>query len=60
METPDLIGSAETARMLGVQRSTVTRRVAAGALAPLVIVPGYRGDFLFDRAEIEARAEQQS
>lgn len=54
--TPHLIGTAAAAQLLGIDRSTLTRRVAAGAIEPALTIPGYRGDFLFERADIEAQA----
>lgn len=50
----DLITSREACAILAINRSTLTRRVAAGKLEPTVRVPGYRGSFLFDRSDIEA------
>jgi excisionase family DNA binding protein len=49
-----LIDTAEAARRLGVNRSTLTRWVGAGRIQPAYVVPGYRGNFLFEPAEVEA------
>lgn len=49
----DLIGTSEVARILGVDRSTVTRRVARGDLAPATRAPGHRGALLFRREDVE-------
>ena len=48
----ELIPTAEVARILGVQVSTVSRRVARGELVPVVKVPGKTGAFLFRRGDI--------
>lgn len=51
-QPPDLIGSAETCDLLDIDRSTLTRWVAAGKVAPAVRLPGRTGALLFDRAVI--------
>lgn len=48
----ELIGTSEAAQRLGVDRSTVTRWVKSGRLMPAMTVPGYRGNFLFDPADL--------
>lgn len=50
----DLIGAATVAQLLGVDKSTVTRRAAAGALPVLAQLDGPGGAYVFDRTEIEA------
>jgi len=50
----DLIGAAEAARILGINKATLTRRVAAGRIDPLVKLDGPRGVLVFDRSDIEA------
>jgi len=52
----DLIGSAEACTILHVDRSTLSRWVAAGRLAPVHRLPGATGALLFSRAEVEALA----
>lgn len=55
MNTPDLIGSAEAARILGKSPRTVHRMVDAGTLTPEVVAPGgFVGTFLFKRSDVEA------
>jgi excisionase family DNA binding protein len=55
------MSSAEAAHRLGVNRSTLTRWVSAGRITPVLTVPGYRGDFLFDPADVETlKLERQS
>lgn len=56
MQSTDLIGTAEAAALLKISRSTLTRRVEAGEIEPALVVPGYRGGFLFEPADIEALA----
>lgn len=59
MPTPDgLLTSAETVAALGIERSTLSRWVASGRIAPAVKLPGLRGPYLFDPAEVaRVRAE---
>lgn len=56
MQLDGLIGTAETARRLKCARSTVTRMVKADRLKPAEVIPGYRGDLLFDPEYIDAIA----
>lgn len=57
MVTPsDLIGTRDTAKILGITPASVTRRVSAGTLAPLAKLDGPRGAFVFDRHAIEGEA----
>lgn len=53
----DLIRAKEAANILGVNRSTLTRWVAAGVIEPAIKAPGYKGILLFNRADIEAHLE---
>lgn len=52
----NLIGSVEAAAILKITKSTLTRHVAAGKIAPLATLPGPRGALIFDRCAIEAMA----
>lgn len=55
----DLIGSAEACELLGgIDRSTLSRWVAFGKLAPAQQLPGRNGAFLFRRADVEALATE--
>lgn len=55
--TPQLIGTAEVAQILGKSPRTVHRMVKAGLLTPVMTAPGgFAGTYLFDRADIEALA----
>jgi excisionase family DNA binding protein len=57
--TPDLIGTAEAARILNKSHRTVHRMVKAGRLVPAMKAPGgFAGAFLFDRAEVDALAKE--
>ena len=57
-EQPELIGSAEAARILGKSPRTVHRLVEAGNLTPAMTAPGGRaGAFLFRRSDVEALAK---
>jgi len=51
-----LIGSAEAAKMLGIDRSVLLRRVAAGAVEPVQKLPAATGAYLFDAEMIEQLA----
>ncbi|HMH92621.1 MAG TPA: helix-turn-helix domain-containing protein [Streptosporangiaceae bacterium] len=51
--TLPLIGSAEACELLGIDRSTLSRRVARGEITPAQKMPGETGPFLFQRDEIE-------
>lgn len=53
-----IIGVAEAAQILGLERSTLTRKIKRGAIAPLAKVRGVRGAYIFDGAEIEAMAQR--
>jgi excisionase family DNA binding protein len=51
--THKLIGSAEAATILGVNKSTIIRWVAAGKLQPLQKLHGANGLYVFNRDDIE-------
>ena len=56
---PALIGTREAAEILGVPRTTLASRLAAGTIAPAIKLPGRTGAFLFDRAYIEQIAADE-
>jgi predicted site-specific integrase-resolvase len=58
--SPDLIGSRDVCTLLGIDRSTLSRRVALGKITPAVRLPGPRGAFLFHRADVEALREESA
>lgn len=55
MPTPPeaLLTSAEACEFLNIDRSTLSRWVAAGRIAAATKLPGIRGPFLFTRSEVE-------
>lgn len=50
--TTELLTSAEACERLGIDRSTLSRWVEKGRLAPAQKLPGLRGAFLFTVEEI--------
>lgn len=50
---PDLLTSAAVCEELHIDRSTLSRWVASGRIAPATKLPGIRGAFLFTADEIE-------
>ncbi|KNY06856.1 hypothetical protein [Microbacterium sp. GCS4] len=58
--TNDLIGTAEAAKMLRIDRSSLVRRVRAGTVDTVQKLPAATGAYLFDRAVIEQLAGDQS
>ena len=57
-ETPSLVGTAEAAETIGVERSTLTRWVQLGRMRPAIKLPGRNGAVLFDLAEVERVAAE--
>lgn len=55
-----LIGSTEAARILGIDRSSLTRRARAGRVPVVGKLDGLRGALVFDRAVIEQLAGDAS
>ena len=47
-----LIGAAEAAEILGLERSTLTRWIHGGKITPLTQLDGKRGAYVFDRADV--------
>lgn len=54
---PDLIGSAEVCDRLGIDRSTLVRRVQSGRIKAALQAPGSNGAYLFDPEVIDALVE---
>lgn len=50
----NVIGTAETAELLGVSVRTVHRMVAQGMLSPTGKLPGRTGSYLFDEGDVLA------
>lgn len=57
-KTPNLLTSVQVAEILGIDRSTLSRRVAFGHLAPVMQLPGKRGAMLFDPKTVERYAKK--
>ena len=61
MQTADLVNTAQALPILGKKSpSTITRLVQAGKLTPAVKLPGRRGAYLFNRADVEALAAERA
>ncbi len=56
----NLIGSAEAAALLGIDRATVTRGVKSGKYTTVGRMPGKTGVYLFDRSYIDALSKSGS
>ena len=48
-----LLTSAEVCERLGIDRSTLSRWVQTGRIAPAMKAPGLRGAYFFTDAEVE-------
>lgn len=55
--TMELLTTAQVARELGRDRSTILRWVQAGKLTPIHTLPTAKGSHLFDPADISALIE---
>ena len=51
-----LIGAAEACAILHIDRSTLSRRIRDGRIAPLAQLDGPNGAFVFDRTDVQALA----
>jgi excisionase family DNA binding protein len=56
----DLIGTTEAARILNIDKPTLTRWVAAGRITAVLKLPGKNGAFLFHRADITQLANERA
>lgn len=52
MHTTDVLSTAEAAELAGVDRSTITRWVAAGRITPILRGPTGNGAMFFRRNDI--------
>lgn len=50
----ELIGTQEVCRLLGIDKSTVVRRIAAGTLPVLAQLDGPGGAYVFNRPDVLA------
>ena len=57
---PDLITSAEAARILSVNPATLARWAANGTLAPVTKLAGKNGAYLFAREHVERFAAERA
>lgn len=55
-----LIGSAQAAKVLGIDRSVFLRRVQAGVIEPHTKLPAATGAYLFELEVIQALVEDAS
>lgn len=58
MPPMELIGTAEAATVIGVERSTLSHWIAKGRITPHQKLPGRTGAVLFTRAEVERVARE--
>jgi hypothetical protein len=56
-DLPDLVGTVEATKIIGCERSSISRWVALGKIKPALQLDGQTGAHLFHRADIEAFAE---
>jgi hypothetical protein len=50
-----LVGAATACAILGIDRSTLSRRISRGVLVPLAQLDGDGGAYVFDRSDLEPR-----
>ena len=60
MHNTGKVTSRDAAARLGVDVRTLHRWTKAGRIAPLLKVPGYRGAYVFDVADVEALAAERA
>lgn len=53
MPEPDLLSTVEAAAIIGVERSTLSRWIDSGRIAPALKLPGINGAHLFARSEVD-------
>ncbi len=53
MPDPDLLGTAEAAEIIGVERSTIAHWMAKGRIVAHLKLPGRTGAVVFERSEVE-------
>lgn len=52
------IGTVDTCAILAIDRSTLSRWVKDGRIAPTLRLPGKTGAMIFDRATVEALRDE--
>lgn len=57
-EPTDLLATVEAAKIIGVERSVLSRWVAFGRIAVAHQLPGRNGAMLFDRSEVDRVAAE--
>jgi len=58
MPKDDLLATVEAVALLGIDRSTLSRWVKDGRIAPAHQLPGQTGAMLFRRSDVEALRDQ--
>ena len=56
----DIIGSTEACTILVVDKSTLSRWVAAGRITPVARLPRKNGALIFNRSDIDALAAERA
>jgi predicted site-specific integrase-resolvase len=56
----DIIGSTEACTILAVDKSTLSRWVAAGRITPVARLPRKNGALIFNRSDIDALAAERA
>ena len=60
MPNDEFVSTLETARLMGLSPSGVSRRVRRGVLKPVTKAPGVRGAYFFRRADVMALVQEQA
>lgn len=55
---PNLLGASEACERIGIDRSTLTRWIQAGRITAAQKLPGPKGVYLFEPAEVERAAAE--
>lgn len=58
MPLPDLLGTTDAARIIDVDKATLTRWVASGRVEAAVKLPRKNGAYLFTRDEVDRMAAE--
>lgn len=60
VKPPDLIGTADAAKILGVSERTAKRLASSGRLPAAVKMPGETGAYLFRRSDVERMRDMRA